>query len=794
MTTVDVKPRHDGYASETVTLDRLGVNYVTHKNTLEPGSDFRDLVTDLGVGSVRYPGGYVTERWFDLADPNATEQTDALADFYGSEDWWTWDVTPLSDYLEWSAETGSAVTVVLPTYRYFDTQTRAIDAGAEAEVRTFVRELMGDEYGPTGELTLEIGNEYFVEPHTWTVGEFAALQATMADWVDDELRRIGERDAVTLLAQSGLPLDHNAVLASAFEGERAGTIDGVIRHLYGASDDLLRIGDYADASLVADRATWAPLLGDDFTLAVTEWNTYPSGRDADASGMERVAPLVRLFAEMMGNGVDLAHIWPAVHDVTNSALREPGASDQTATGNAFDLLIDGTLGKRMVDTGDLDRDGDTRMRSADSEVVGHTYAFEDESNSTHIFTSGVDEAVELTVDLSRFYVEGAEVTGRLLRAEPGENPTGKFADTEIVEIGALEVAGTPGSWTLDYTLQPYELLMVKIGAGSDATAGLAQPDGTINAETWRGTAVADDFRGDGANDRMLGGAGPDQLFGYGGIDTLYGDDGADALFGGDDDDALFGGAGDDRLHGGDGTDALDGGAGADVLMGGAGNDELVGGGGRDELYGDGGDDRLLGGDDANRLDGGAGDDELIGLGGDDTLVGADGSDTMWADDGDDALWGGRGDDRLDGAAGNDRIGGGTGNDHMTGGAGADRLWGDDGNDRIEGGDGDDEIQGAEGNDIINGGAGNDTLYGGNGRDTFVFWNGFGTDTIVGFGSNGEADTLDLSAVGAFADYADLVTNQLRGDGRGAVISDGEGNEIVLAGVDPDALGEGDFVF
>jgi Ca2+-binding RTX toxin-like protein len=81
---------------------------------------------------------------------------------------------------------------------------------------------------------------------------------------------------------------------------------------------------------------------------------------------------------------------------------------------------------------------------------------------------------------------------------------------------------------------------------------------------------------------------------------------------------------------------------------------------------------------------------------------------------------------------------------MTG-SGADSITGDSGDNVISSGAGADNILAGAGNDTINGGAGNDTIDGGTGSNTYVFANGWGSDSVTNSSSSG-LDTMDLSAV------------------------------------------------
>ena len=223
-----------------------------------------------------------------------------------------------------------------------------------------------------------------------------------------------------------------------------------------------------------------------------------------------------------------------------------------------------------------------------------------------------------------------------------------------------------------------------------------------------------------------------------------------------------GGTGDDELTGNTADNTLLGGNGDDTMVGYGGHDSLEGGDGNDSLRGNAGDDTLKGGDGAdilrglNRKDvihGGAGNDELYGGNGYDTLLGQAGKDTLRGQKGEDSLSGGKGNDRLFGAEGHDTLNGGADNDRLFGG---------------------------KGNDVLIGGEGDDFLSGGEWADTFIFEDGFGTDTIGDFSRN-NLEKIDLSAVTNITDYNDMIANHLADEGGFAKIVDGS-NSILLDGI------------
>ncbi|QDL91195.1 calcium-binding protein [Paroceanicella profunda] len=153
------------------------------------------------------------------------------------------------------------------------------------------------------------------------------------------------------------------------------------------------------------------------------------------------------------------------------------------------------------------------------------------------------------------------------------------------------------------------------------------------------------------------------------------------------------------------------------------------------------------------------------------------------------LVGSAGNDRFNGTSADDHMTGGWGRDVFYGGQGADVLVGNIGNDRLFGGAGDDKLYGGRGNDLLRGGAGDDILAGGKGADTFVFrGSDLGVDRINDFTVG--LDFIRLSA-SDFSGFEDLSISEQGGN---AYIDLGDGDGILLAGVDADSLSAGDFQF
>lgn len=294
------------------------------------------------------------------------------------------------------------------------------------------------------------------------------------------------------------------------------------------------------------------------------------------------------------------------------------------------------------------------------------------------------------------------------------------------------------------------------------------------------------------------------IYARGGDDTVYAGDGDDRVFAGSGNDSVYGGDGRDTVNLGDGEDTYSDTSqndinGRDVITGGNGNDHINGGGGNDIIDGGNGHDILVGANGFDTISGGAGFDKIFGGNGNDTVNGGNGRDTVYLGAGDDIYADtsqndGFGVDIVNGELGNDRINGGGGADVLNGNRGSDTLIGANGFDTLNGGLGDDRLFGGNGNDILNGGFGNDLLNGGTGNDVFVFADGFGKDTIVGFAASNDLEDIDLSAVTSIVNFIDLSENHMSQSGSDVVIDTGAGNVITLEDVNIDAMNFGDFLF
>lgn len=229
---------------------------------------------------------------------------------------------------------------------------------------------------------------------------------------------------------------------------------------------------------------------------------------------------------------------------------------------------------------------------------------------------------------------------------------------------------------------------------------------------------------------------------------------------------VTGGAGNDTIVGNDSANLLIGDTGNDTLNAGAGNDTLKAGSGNDYLDGGTGDDLFI-------FDTNFGTDTISDGGGKETLDFTDVTANITAN--------------LSGSI--NQILAGAGNtiswssatvllENFLGGSGNDNVTGNNTANLLAGGAGNDTLIGGAGLDTLKGGSGNDTLNGGNDHDTYIFFDGFGNDTIID--TTGE-DILDFTAVTApLTINLSLSANQITSGGNSVTISAGTVIETILA--------------
>ena len=721
--------------------EHFGTNYLFHHDRVGADSTFPEVVDRIGIDLIRYPGGTVTEEFFDLANPTATTQFSA----FGRADR---DVTPIQEFLAYAEHSGSEAIIVLPTYRYFDAQTRQIDPAAEAVIKDFVRAVLSGEYGNADIRGFEIGNEWYQDKFDWSAAEFGELQSKIGFWINEVIEENAGWSDTGVYIQAGRGDDDgNGIyddqeLAAQFTQEELDAVDGLISHFYAStgSGNALILGGAVNRRLndMADHWDLSEETGLD--LVVTEWNVGGDGEDnTSVTGLMRNVALLNVFSNMMENGVDVSAIWTAQAPGPASLSNKEGDDHLTSTGYLYRMMR-----RELVDTQAVDTVQNEDIFSGNGTKIGRTYTFQGDGKTVIYLASGVGEAIDLKVDFSTYMRADSHVHATVLGTADGSAATDYRADAAMKTISD-SILGNDGKHT--FRLADYEVVQIVITTGSG-----------VNMFGDDQNATDDTFDGTAHDDEIWGLSGNDKLTGFDGADRLEGGEGADTISGGDGDDTINAGEGTDFAKGGDGDDIISTGAGDDTVKGGDGNDTL------DYSQSTSGV-RIYAREGVAEENAAGTTDQFTEI---ENFIGSAYADTIFTDATTQSVQSGGGNDfvrslgsadvTIDSGDGDDFVLAEFGSAKVQLGAGDDRLLAYSASVDVDGGAGDDVIRGGNGNDTIDGGQGNDTLSGGSGQDTFVYKGGGGKDVYLDF--EAAQDIVDLTGLDiTFADIDVVATDK-----------------------------------
>ncbi len=826
----------DGSNASEITDAHFGTvlvgNYLFQddENRLEQDSTMDEGLDELGVTSIRFPGG--TESWngtFDYENPEDVAELHEVIDYCAAENLSLQFTIPVRWFLTGEIDEDGNRTVEMS-----DEDIENLATFIEVDLLGYAAEM-----GVTVE-TIKLDNEFLAA----TDGEDFGLD--LSKMTPEEYGRAASAVAI-VVGEAVESFEENNPFAESVDSpqivlELPSWTDGIDRMLENIEPEAaayITAIDTHNTHLSLD-ATYDELLGTDSSdetwrddQPVSE--TYDSliahmdevssdygfgeltylneAWAVDSAGLDNLGQAILTFHAMSLSGIESATLWTAAmggdYTAFSAAFTDGNGGHMRALGELFQQMETHLKGMQAVEL-------DTGLTGAEELEQDYLIrAFYDEGRTVFYVINPQPDQDEINLDISQ-----------LLASIPGFEDG--YADIEAIKIGVKnddydEFYARPETErygdedlgldsTVDgITLNGYEVLQISVTAdGEFGTDG----DDTIslgNADNW--------IFGYEGNDEIVTGKGDDRIDAGSGNDHITSGSGADIITAGSGDDIVISGYGTDEVdlgdgndvfydevnqfdewgadfvNGGDGDDVIFGGGGADTFLGGNGNDWIDGGSESDLIEGDNGDDTLLGGDGGDFIRGGEGNDLIYGGSSSDTILGGNGNDEVWGDNGSDLVHLDGGDDIFwdngqSSPYGNDTVYGGDGNDTIHGAGGDDTFFGDAGEDYIEGGEGNDEIHGGAQYDTIFAGEGNDLVWGDSGRDTVyleegddLFWDSeqsgaHGRDTVYG----GDGDDTIYGAGGDDTFFGDAGEDYIEG---------GEGNDEIHGGAQYDTIFAGD---
>ncbi|MEM7269026.1 MAG: calcium-binding protein, partial [Pseudomonadota bacterium] len=626
--------------AETVSRSFFGGNMLFDRDKIGADGTYDEAAEALNLGLIRYPGGNVTEHYFDITNPNKTIEPDGHS---GA-------LMPLTEFLGYVEAEGYQASLVVPTVPYMDALWSGdmTKSAFKVEARSFLTKLKQGQYGDISNLELiEIGNEYYgYEYYPWdAVTEYAKIARI---WAEEIKGVFGT--SVQVAVQGGTNHWDNATIQQAFAG-RGDLVDTVIFHDY--PWDLAQVYSHIENKSDLWNAWIEAGLAE--SAFMSEWSISNQrddasgeyiGSDTIEDGMARAVATIEMAVGHITAGVDYATIWPIQQNTRGDLAGNEGEtaathggklSDDglTLVGETFRMMSEVLPGMKLLDAGGaIDLDGLSESARYKNELMIH--AFEDRNKIVVFASAWALPSGEGSIDLNLgFDLNFASMDITTLSAKGSS--TNPNADPIVDDQEGLAYSGQVAlDFTADYQIK--RIVLHKVAgqdyAGSSASESVKTGDGADYVALGAGDDTLVAGHGD---DRVWGEDGDDWADLGRGHDQAWGGFGADSLFGGDGADSLFGEDGADLLFGMNDHDWIDGGEGADSIRGGDGDDRVYGGRADDTAFGEGGDDILLGGDGFDFLEGGVGHDRIVGNRGDDRVVGSIGKDTVLGGLGDDTV-------------------------------------------------------------------------------------------------------------------------------------------------------------
>ncbi len=429
-----------------------------------------------GLELIRFPGGSVTEAFFDPANPDA--QSASYVNDLGQTV--TLSLVPLSDFLDYAIVADLGAIIVVPVQRYVtawkaegETRDTILTQADEIAIRDYVTTVL---QSGVPIHAIEIGNE----PGLCGVSDadYGKIADEMAHVIHDaaeEFQAVGnlpEGYVHPLLSLVTTPyfftadIDGDGIATyedslqerfAQITPEALAKIDAITIHRY-VSRDYEAIDNFQAPWIKAEQVD--ALVGRDLELIVTEWNIsatqngvlhWASATEAEREGLDtglkHAGAVAAMFHEMAVNNVELAAFW-AVQQQNDVSLaqREGTNTELRPGGKVFSYLSENTQGLRAIE---LDRP------SRDFDI----HAFGSDARQFLVINARLAEAQTIELDLTRF--SGTVDSGwvHILTAAEGQDPRDPNVDTEIEDVPLAEVFN---AGALSLTLDPWEVAFVSL--------------------------------------------------------------------------------------------------------------------------------------------------------------------------------------------------------------------------------------------------------------------------------------------------------------------------------------------
>ena len=585
-----------------ITSAHFGANVILTRDSLRDGEPYAEVLKEIDFSSFRYPGGGVTEdqTWenggLDKIFGNALDKAD---DNY---------VLTIREALNFSAAEGKPVTIVTPTFQFYNKDTAEFDHAGFDKYLGNLEQALRD--FPDAKISdIEIGNEYWGSKHWGSLNgeEYGKIANFEIPKISEMIERISDQSGEWYQPSIGIQAGVQWKAEQGEDGRWTAVGPQESRDIISqiSLDNRELVGtifqhSYPDANAIEQKTDWAikPMevfnesygFSDDLKLYLSEFNIGEN----TAIGIEQGAAWLEAFSGAVNSGIDEISHWGIAYEWLSNKFYDTkfpyGESDEgdivaiaTPMGQVFDIaqsyLIDKTVMtedeiRSVINYPDLDR------------VSGFS---ESDQSIIFMFNGGTQVAPIDLVDL-----DGQEHL-TFYKLTPANSPHSPWFDESAIELTAPDgIADARADMKVSAGLKPEEIPAVS--PGEMVVIVVSDSDRDLVIE---GAHNMTDPSNGMVNDFIQGGAGNDILRGHVGDDTLIGDQGHNILSGGkggdhieasDDGDVIFTGEGDDLVVGGAGDDLIFSGIGDETgeskLEAGGGHNSFIIGGDKNHIITD----------------------------------------------------------------------------------------------------------------------------------------------------------------------------------------------------------------
>ncbi|NIZ15701.1 hypothetical protein [Phaeobacter sp. HF9A] len=506
------------------TQSHFGGNFLFHRDSLDGGGSYEELAEDLGLTTVRFPGGSVTEEYFDIKNPNNTHAMNAQT---GEPV----NLIPLDRWLEMAGELDISTTIVVPTKNFLSDEVdengnRYAEFDRDA-LHDFVSDIVQGVHGDGKVAAFEIGNEYWGSGQMSAV-EYGRLASEMSSVIDealDESQAMGfETENIDIVVQAGTNFSYsslsndytdfdsseeilemlseeydfdfsqgftfsggdinwtkvnNQLIMQEFDDDEINAIDGVATHVYTRGENQPGMRDFS-TKLIED--TWGQTR-EGLDTYVTEWNLKSTSSLDDESdyGLHQAHELLEIVEQFPEHGVEAAYAWPILQNTRNAFSLGSDHDELTVSGEMFRMMGDTLPGNRPIDLIGSGSE-ETELSTPDVDV----HAFGNPNELVLFLTSQSSDVTSSDFDLNGLMTGGENISVTYLGVEDGDAPGSRYAKPDVEEASASEINEEIfRDGVLHADLDALEVMMVVI----------SQPDWSSEMETyWEAvSAVEEEF-------------------------------------------------------------------------------------------------------------------------------------------------------------------------------------------------------------------------------------------------------------------------------------------------------------